>query len=547
MASSERLLRALAGYLAGYALLCGLLLAGAAAPARAGYQGAPDGAIFADHFAVLETHEKLLNGAPARNPAPPPVSSFLAVKRRPALPSLPDLHEVEGLSIAGLALRADCPRCQPGPAAASLGLPVGLFEEARRAALRSGWRAGYDVMRPAVARAAPPGLKGKAVREAYALRYIRRIVHGWQVAAVETLAAQNKITPEQHARYLAVLTRTLPPPGAAPHAPQRIRTGWVSDAEMAALDRRHAPVERKKRLADRDRQRIAARFAAPKDDEERRKDAVEGSDSVIPFARIVTGYAERALIGKAKPLLPADMQVWSETSGDWMLDGRKRRLVVSGGAAWPLDETTKIGAALSWGRSWRDGSADWSAESFYVSPFVTQGLTEHLSLRAFAGAGARTDHVDSAAWSAGYRGASFHSGASLEGKWNFGRLEFKPAGEVSLNRIALVSADAHGETRSRGRATWRSGFTYDVEEKGFFSEVRPYASLETHWTFDRAERSWSPLAEKEDDEITGDIEMGVVLTALDEFFDMKMVTEIAGLGQAEAANYTVSGKIGLSF
>ena len=543
MANSERRLRAVAGY----AFVCGLLLGWHAAPARADYRGAPDGAIFADHFAVLEAHEKLLNGAPASNPKPPPVSSFLAVKRRATLPPLPDLNQIDGLTVAGLAMRADCPRCQPGPAAASLGLPVGLFEEARRRALKAGWRAGYDTMRPAVARAEPPGVKSPAARRAYVLRYIRRIVHGWQVAAVATLAAQKKITAEEHARYLAVLTRTLPPPGAAPHAPQRIRTGWVSDAEMATLDSRYAPKETRTRLADEDRQRIAARFAAPESKPEKEADAVEGTDSVIPFARIATGYAEKMLLGEAQPLLPADMQFWSETSGAWTLDGAKHRLVVSGGAAWPLDETTKIGAAVSWGRSWRDTSTAWGAESFYVSPFVTQGLSEHLSLRAFAGAGARTDHVDAAAWSADYRGTSLHSGASLEGKWNFGRLEFKPAGEVSLNRIVLDGDDAYGEARSRGRATLRNGFVYDAEEAGFFSTVRPYANLETHWTFDRAERETPGAAAKDDDEITGDVETGIFLKALDDLFDMKMATGIADLGQAGATNYTLSGKITLSF
>lgn len=547
MANSERRLRALAGYVAGYALVCGLLLTGAASPARAGYEGAPDWAIFPDHFAVLEAHEKLLHGAPASNPKPPPVSSFLSVKRRETLPPLPDLHEIDGLTVETLVKRADCPGCQPGPASASMGLPVGLFEEARRRALEGGWRAGYDVMRPAVSRAEPPRLKSPAARRAYALRYIRRIVHDWQVAAVKTLAAQKKITAQQHARYMAVLNRTLPPPGAAPHAPQRIRTGWVSDKEMAALDRRYAPKETRPRLENEDRQRIAERFASPKSKPEKETDAVEGSDNVIPFARIATGYAEKMLLGETKSLLPEDMQVWSATTGAWTLEGNSRRLVVSGGAAWPLDETTKIGAGMSWGRSWRDSSTAWAAESFYVSPFVTHGLTEHLSLRAFAGAGARNDRVEAAAWSADYRGTSLHSGASLEGKWNFSGVEFKPAGEVSINRIALTSHEARGETRSRGRATIRNGFTYELAEAGFFSTMRPYANLETHWTFDRAERDWASVAEKEDDEITGDIETGIFLKGLDDLLVMKMATGIADLGTAGATNYTLSGKVSLSF
>lgn len=543
MANPKRRLRAAAGY----ALVCGLLSWALAAPARAGFEGSPDAAIFSDHFAVLEAHEKLLNGAPASRPKPPPVSSFLTVERRASLPPLPDLHQIEGLTVGTLAMKADCPRCQPGPAAASLGLPVGLLEEARLRALKEGWRAGYDVMRPAVARAEPPGVKSAGARRAYALRYIRRIVHGWQVAAVHTLKAGNRITAEQSARYLAVLNRTMPPPGAAPEAPQRIRTGWVSDGEMDALDRRYAPKQKQARLADEDRRRIAERFALPKSAPEREEDAVEGSDNVIPFARIATGYAERMFLGETKPLLPAELQVWSETNGAWTLEGAKHRLVVSGGAAWPLAETTKIGAALSWGRSWRDTSTAWDAESLYVSPFVTQGLTEHLSLRAYAGAGTRTDHVDAASWSAAYSGTSLHSGASLEGAWTFGELQFKPAGEISLNWIELHSSSAFGEARSRGRATWRNGFVYQVADTGFFSTVQPYANVETHWTFDRSEREVPGAVTKADDEITGDIETGIFLKAMDELLDMKMATGIADLGVAGAANYTLTGKISLSF
>ncbi|MEQ9153100.1 MAG: hypothetical protein RLO06_16600 [Parvibaculum sp.] len=529
------------------ALISGALTGLAGGSAQAAYEGAPDGAIFADHFAVLEAHEKLLNGAPTSRPKPPPVSSFLSTRRRASLPPLPDLHEIRGLTVAALATRAGCPRCQPGPAAASLGLPVGLFEEARRAALREGWRAGYDVMRPAVPRAEPPGVGSPAARRAYALRYIRRIVHGWQVAAVRTLSAQKKITAEQSARYLAVLNATLPPPGAAPHAPQRIRTGWVSDEEMNRLDRRRAPRQATTRLADGDAARIEARFRQPTQKAKNEAAAVEGSGSIIPFARIATGYAERMLLGEAKSFLPDDMQIWSETSGAWTLDGAKHRLIVSGGAAWPLDETTKIGAAISWGRSWRDAASSWGAESFYVSPFVTHGLTEHLSLRAFAGAGTRTDRVDASAYSARYSGSSLHSGASLEGAWAFGGLKFKPAGEVSLSRIDLHSVSAYGETRSRGRATWRNGFTYEVAEEGFFSTVRPYANVETHWTFDRAIRGVPGAVEKLDDDVTGDIETGVFLKALDDLLDMKMATGIADLGVAGDTNYTVSGKISLSF
>lgn len=543
MANSERRLRAVAGYV----LVCGLLMGWPAAPARAGFEGPPDGAIFADHVAVLEAHEKLLNGVPASRPKPPPVSTLLATPRRASLPPLPDLHEIEGLSVAALATRADCPRCQPGPAAASMGLPVGLFEEARRRALKEGWRAGYDTMRPAVTRAEPPGVRSTAARRAYALRYIRRIVHSWQVAAVRTLQAEKKITAEQSARYLAVLSRTLPPPGAAPEAPQRIRTGWVSDGEMAALDRRLVRKESPLRLEDADRRRIAERFATPQSAPLREEDAVEGSGSVIPFARIATGYAESMLLGKIRPLLPEDMQIWSEASGAWTLDGAKHRLVVSGGAAWPLDETTKIGAAVSWGRSWRDAATGWGAESIYVSPFVTHGLTEHLSLRAHAGAGARTDRVQGAAYKADYSGASLHSGASLEGAWRFGDLQFKPAGEVSLSRLTLDSPSAHGEVRSRGRATWRNGFVYDVPEPGFFSTMRPYANLETHWTFDRAERDMAGATIRADDDFTGDIETGMALKALDDLLKMKVAAGVADLGQAGAANYTVSGKISLSF
>lgn len=543
MANSKRRLRAVAGY----ALVCGLLMGWPAAPARAGFEGAPDSAIFADHFAVLEAHEKLLNGAPAARPKPPSVSSLLTAPRRAPLPPLPDLHEIAGLTVAALAARADCPLCQPGPAAASMGLPVGLFEEARRRALKEGWRAGYDTMRPAVTRAEPPGVSSTAARRAYALRYIRRIVHSWQVAAVRTLQAEKKITAEQSARYLAVLSGTLPPPGAAPEAPQRIRTGWVSDEEMAALDRRHVRKESPLRLEDADRRRIAERFATPQSAPSREKDAVEGSDSVIPFARIATGYAESMLLGETRPLLPEDMQIWSETSGAWTLDGAKHRLVVSGGAAWPLDETTKIGTAVSWGRSWRDTATGWGAESIYVSPFVTHGLTEHLSLRAFAGAGTRSDRVQSARYSADYRGTSLHSGASLEGAWRFGDLQFKPAGELSLNRLALASPSAHGEVRSRGRATWRNGFVYDVPGPALFSTMRPYANLETHWTFDRAERDMAGATIRADDDLTGDIETGVALKALDDLLKMKVAAGVADIGAAGAANYTVSGKISLSF
>ncbi|MBC7102700.1 MAG: hypothetical protein H5U13_05660 [Parvibaculum sp.] len=543
MANSERRLRAVAGY----ALVCGLLMGWPAAPARAGFEGAPDSAIFADHFAVLEAHEKLLNGAPAARPKPPSVSSLLTAPRRAPLPPLPDLHEIAGLTVAALAARADCPLCQPGPAAASMGLPVGLFEEARRRALKEGWRAGYDTMRPAVTRAEPPGVRSTAARRAYALRYIRRIVHSWQVAAARTLRAEKKITAEQSARYLAVLSRTLPPPGAAPEAPQRIRTGWVSDEEMAALDRRHVRKESPLRLEDADRRRIAERFAIPQGAPRREEDAVEGSDSVIPFARIATGYAESMLLGETRPLLPEEMQIWSETSGAWTLDGAKHRLVVSGGAAWPLDETTKIGTAVSWGRSWRDTSTGWGAESIYVSPFVTHGLTEHLSLRAFAGAGTRSDRVQGARYSADYRGTSLHSGASLDGAWRFGDLQFKPAGEVSLNRLALASPSAHGEVRSRGRATWRNGFVYDVPDSALFSTMRPYANLETRWTFDRAERDMAGATIRADDDFTGDIETGVAMKALADLLNMKVAAGVADLGQAGAANYTVSGKISLSF
>lgn len=543
MANSERRLRAVAGY----ALVCGLLMGWPAAPARAGFEGPPDSAIFADHFAVLEAHEKLLNGAPASRPKPPPVSSFLAAPRRAPLPPLPDLHEIAGLTVAALAVRADCPGCQPSPAAASMGLPVGLFEEARRHALKEGWRAGYDTMRPAVTRAEPPGVRSTAARRAYALRYIRRIVHSWQVAAVRTLQAEKKITAEQSARYLAVLNRTLPPPGAAPKAPQRIRTGWVSDEEMAALDRRLVRKESPLRLDDADRRRIAERFAIPQSAPRHEEDAVKGNDSVIPFARIATGYAENMLLGETRPLLPEEMQIWSETSGAWTLYGAKHRLVVSGGAAWPLGETTKIGAVVSWGRSWRDTATGWGAESIHVSPFVTHGLTEHLSLRAFAGAGTRSDWVHGKSYRADYRGASLHSGASLDGAWRFGDLQFKPAGEVNLNRLALDSPSAHGEVRSRGRATWRNGFVYDVPESGFFSTMRPYANLEAHWTFDRSERDWPATPEKVSADLTGDIETGVALKALDDLLNMKMTTGIADVGAAGAANYTVMGKISLSF
>ncbi|MEQ8328550.1 MAG: hypothetical protein RH951_15445, partial [Parvibaculum sp.] len=134
-----------------------------------------------------------------------------------------------------------------------------------------------------------------------------------------------------------------------------------------------------------------------------------------------------------------------------------------------------------------------------------------------------------------------------EGAWAFGGLKFKPAGEVSLSRIDLHSVSAYGETRSRGRATWRNGFTYDVAEEGFFSTVRPYANVETHWTFDRAIRGVPGAVEKLDDDVTGDIETGVFLKALDDLLDMKMATGIADLGVAGDTNYTVSGKISLSF
>lgn len=531
---------------AGCALVCGALFGSWAEPARAAYTGAPDAAIFNDHYAVLEEHEKMLNGAPVAAPVRPSISEFIVRPRRASLPPLPDIHEVDGITLDQLIARSNCPGCLPGPAAEATGLPVGVFEGAWRRAVKEGWRAGYDEMRAAATRAVPPGVESTPARRAYYLRYIRRIVHGWQTAVVHTLRAQKKITIRETVRYQAVLDRTLPRPGAAPYAPQRIRTGWVSDEEMDALDRRYAPPEEKTRLVDTDARRIAERFKAPADEVKKNEAAVAGSSNVIPFARLATGYAYDMLVSDVRSFLPADTQLWSRTGGTWTLDSANRRLVVSGGAAWPLDEATKLGTAVSWGRSWREGSKPWMAESLFISPFVTHALGEHVKLRAFGGVGYRTDHVDAPAYSAGYAGNSLYSGASVQGSWKFGRLQFTPAGEVSMSRLDIASAAA-AESRARGRATYRNGFIYRLPETRYLSRIEPFADLMTHWTFDRADRSALYAKDTMESALTGAFEGGIRLKALDNLIDARLITGVADIGGEGQADYTVTGKLKFSF
>ncbi len=529
------------------ALAAGALIGFRTEPVRAAYEGVPDAAIFGDHFSALAEHEKLLNAVPAAPVAPPPVSSIVGKEGRAALPPLPDIHETKGLTLELLALRSDCPRCLPGPAAESTGLPVGLFEGAWRRAMEEGWRAGYDEMRAAATRAKPPGVKSETARRAYYLRYIRRVVHGWQVAVVRTLRAQGKITEDESLRYLAVLNRTLPPPGAAPHAPQRIRTGWVSDEEMVALDRRHAPRAEVRRLADEDAERIEARFRQPTQSAQKEKAAVEGKDDVIPFARLATGYAHDVLIDEGFSFLPEGAKLWSKTGGDWTLEGEKRRVLISGGAAWTYDEKTKLGATVTWARSWRDGTKNWQGESFFFSPFLSHSLDEHLRLRLFGGAGQRYDRVTAPDYEIAYAGQSFHSGAGLEGGWHFDRLDFKPSGEVSLSRIALSSAVARDEERSRGRATCRVGFVYDAEEEGAFSKVEPFVNFVANWTFDRVEREAASALLTPKNDFAGEFEGGVRLKAFEDFADAQLVTGIDGIGGAEDTDYTLAARLKLSF
>lgn len=530
------------------ALVVGALTGLHSEAARAAYEGTPDASIFSDHFSALEEHEKLLNATPAAPVTPPPVSSIVERERRAALPLLPDIHETKGMTLTLLALRSDCPRCLPGPAAESTGLPVGLFEGAWRRAMEEGWRAGYDEMRTATARAKPLRVKSETARSAYYLRYIRRIVHGWQVAVVRTLRAENRITEAESLRYLAVLKRTLPPPGAAPHAPQRIRTGWVSDGEMAALDKRYTPRAEVKRLADEDAARIEARFRQPTQSAQKEKTAVEGKDDVIPFARLATGYAHNMLIGEGFSFLPEGARLWSKTGGDWTLEGEKRRVLISGGAAWTYDEKTKLGATMTWARSWRDGTnKNWQGESFFVSPFLSHALDEHLRLRLFGGLGQRNDRVTTPSYEVAYTGQSFHSGAGLEGGWHFGRLDFKPSGEVSLSRIALSSDLARNETRSRGRATCRAGFIYDAEEEGAFSKVEPFVNFVANWTFDRTEREMASTSPVPKNEFAGEFEGGLRLKAFEDFADAQLVTGIDGIGGAEETDYTLAARLKLSF
>ncbi|MEQ8268463.1 MAG: hypothetical protein RH982_14805 [Parvibaculum sp.] len=530
---------------AGSAFVCGTLFGPWAAPARAAYAGAPDGAIFSDHYAVLEEHEKVLNGAPVAAPARPPIAEFIVRPRRASLPPLPDIHEVDGITVDQLIARSNCPGCLPGPAAEATGLPAGVFEGAWRRAAEAGWRAGYDEMRAAADRAVPPGVESTPARRAYYLRYIRRIVHGWQGAVVHTLRAQKKITIREAVRYQAVLDRTLPRPGAAPYAPQRVRTGWVSDEEMDALDRRYAPPVQKTRLTDTDANRIAERFTPPAVEEKKSKAA--GNSNIIPFARLATGYAYDFLAADVRAFLPADTQIWSRTGGNWTLDTASRRLVVSGGAAWPLGEATKIGTAVSWGRSWRDGRKPWTAETFFVSPFIAHALSEHVKLRAFGGAGYRSDHVAAETYSADYGGQSLYSGASVEGSWAFGRLQFVPVGQVSLSRLGVASGTAPGEDRARGRATYRNGFTYSMPGTRYISQLEPFANLTTHWTFDRADRQALYAKDTMKNELTGAFESGVRLKALGNLVNARLLTGIEEIGGEDRTDYTVMGEFKFSF
>lgn len=529
------------------AFACGALFGAASGPARAApFTGAPDAGIFVDHFAVLEEHQRALDQAPAAAPPRPAISSIVARPRRTALPPLPDIHEVKGMTARLLLEKSGCRGCAPGPAAAATGVPVGVFENALRRAVEKGWRAGYREMYAAASRAEPPGIAGTDARHAYYLRYIRSIAHGWQVAVVRTLRDRNRISVAFADRYLAVLARTMPPPGPRPHAAQRLRTGWVSDEEMDRLDRRH-DVRERPRLADPDARRIAETFVAPAQKQQSANAATEGSNNVIPFARLATGYADDMLLGPARSFLPSDAQLWSRTGGTWTLDSALQRVAVSGGVAWPLDETTRLGTAVTWGRVWRDGQRMWSGESFYVSPFVSHAMNEHLRLRVYGGVGYRSDSVDTASYGVDYSGSSLFSGTSLEGNWRFGRLRFSPSGHLDMSRVGVASDAASGEFRTRGRATYRSGFSYSLPETRYFSKIEPFASIATHWTFDSIEREAALADIPVKSEVAGTVESGLLLKALDDLVDARLTTGIADIGAVRETNYTVSGQLRFSF
>ncbi|MEX1154279.1 hypothetical protein [Parvibaculum sp.] len=533
----------------GCALACGALLGPLAAPARAAtFAGAPDAAIFTDHFALLQEHERAIDRAPAAAPARPPISSLAVRQRRASLPPLPDIHEVKGITARLLLEKSGCLACAPGPAAAATGLPVGVFETALRRAVEEGWLAGYREMRAAAPRAVPPGVKGAAAREAHSLRYIRSIVHGWQVAVVRTLRARNRITVREAERYLAVLDRTMPPPGRHPHAKQRIRTGWVSDAELDRLDRRHAPPVPQKRLADPDTRRIAETFVAPTGKKpQTSQSAVEGNSNVIPFARLATGYADDMLLDRARSFLPSETQIWSRAGGNWTLDGALQRVAVSGGVAWPLGEATRIGTAVTWGRGWRDNRKSWVGESLFISPFVSYAMSAHVRLRVYGGVGYRSDRVDAADDGLSYTGNSFFSGASVEGAWRFGNLRFSPSARIGASRVRLASPEASGEARSRGRATYSNGFSYKLPATRHFSKIEPFADFTTHWTFDRVEREAALAEIPVKSEIAGAIESGVLLKALDDFVGARLAAGVADIGARDETNYTVSGQLKLAF
>jgi hypothetical protein len=277
------------------------------------------------------------------------------------------------------------------------------------------------------------------------------------------------------------------------------------------------------------------------------KSAVEGNSSVVPFARLATGYAYDMLESDVRSLLPAGMEIWSRTDGNWALDTKQQRLVVSGGAAWPLDEATKFGTAISWGRSWRDGTKPWSGETLFVSPFVTHAMNEHLRLRISGGLGYRSDHIDGANYSVGYAGTSFYSATSIEGSWVFGPLTYKPEGKISLSRLDLASEAAYGEARARGRATYKNGFTYRLPETRFASRVEPFANLMTHWTFDRVDRDPAYGKGTANNALTGAFESGLSLKALNDLVDTRLATGVTDIGAPGETNYTVSGQLKLAF
>ncbi|WP_041535791.1 hypothetical protein [Parvibaculum lavamentivorans] len=531
-----------------HALVCGALCGLFSMPAHAAFQGTPDAAIFADHFAVLEDHERALEGAPAGRPKPPPISTIVFKPPVKSLPPLPDIHETKGITQRILIEKSRCLGCAPDAAAAATGLPIGVFENALRLAIEKGWRAGYDEMRAAAPRATPPHLDEPEARRDFYLRYIRRIVHGWQVAVVHTQRANNRIGEAEADRFNAVLRRTLPPSGIRPQAPQRMRTGWVSDKEMDWLDRRAGKVRQpKKRLADKDAKRIAERFVQPAGKPVVENAGVEGDSNIIPFARIATGYADDMLLGSARAFLPEGTQVWSRTGGQWTLEALKQRVAVSGGAAWPLGEATKLGATMTWGRGWRDGARPWGSESLLVSPFISYAMSENVRLRAYGGAGYRTDHVETRDQSVAYGGSSLFSGASIEGMWEFGALRFRPAGHLSMSRLQVTSGEAAGEARSRGRATYKNGFTYSLPETHFFSKVEPFASVATHWTFDRIDREARFADVPLKSEFGGDVESGILLKALGNLIDARLATGIEDIGETGFTNYMVTGRVKFSF